>query len=185
LFYKFFILFFVSINFSLNLYADEKKFIINQLIDIDNITFDFIQMTNDKEEVGTCILVFDNKLTCDYKDSVQKRILINGKTMVVQQRRYDKIYFYPISKSPFIKIFNKASLINLIKNSNYQLKDNIRLTYITKNKEEIIIFFERDEYDLVGWRVVDQLQNIINFSIKIKHTNSEVDPKIFRIPNNN
>jgi hypothetical protein len=105
--------------------------------------------------------------------------------MVVQQRRYDKIYFYPISKSPFIKIFNKASLINLIKNSNYQLKDNIRLTYITKNKEEIIIFFERDEYDLVGWRVVDQLQNIINFSIKIKHTNSEVDPKIFRIPNNN
>ena len=182
MFYKFFILFFVSINFSLNLYADEKKFIINRLIDIDNITFDFIQITNNKEEVGTCILVFDNKLNCDYKDSMQKRILMNSKTLVVQQRRYDKIYFYPISNSPFIKIFNKNNLINLIRNADYQLNENIELTYNSKNDEKIKIFFEKDSYNLVGWRVVDQLQNIINFSIKIKHINSKIDHKIFKTP---
>ena len=60
---------------------------------INNITFDFEQITNKKKEVGTCVLFFDDKLSCDYKDSVQKRILINRKTLVVHQKRYDKIYF--------------------------------------------------------------------------------------------
>ena len=185
MFYKFFIPILVSIIFSLNLHADEKQLIINRLIDINNITFDFEQLTNDKKEQGMCILVFDNKLICDYEDSVQKRILITNKTLVVQQRRYDKIYFYPISNSPFIKIFNKTNLINLIKNSDYKLNGNIKLTHVTKDNEEIIIFFGKNDHDLVGWKVVDQLQNIINFSIKIKYTNSDINPKIFKIPSLN
>tara|TARA_B100000780_G_scaffold275902_1_gene243453 strand:- start:229 stop:786 length:558 start_codon:yes stop_codon:yes gene_type:complete len=181
---KFFILLFFFINVALFLQADEKQLIINHLIDIDNITFDFEQITNNKKEVGACILVFDNKLSCDYKDSMQKRILINGKTLVVEHKRYDKVYYYPISNSPFIKIFNKDNLINLIRASNYQLNDNIKLTFISENEEIIIIFFKKDSYDLLGWKVVDQLQNVINFSIKIKYTNSEVNPKIFLIPSN-
>ena len=51
-----------------------------------------------------------------------------------------------------------------------------------RKKKKIIIFFEKDSYDLVGWKVVDQLQNIIDFSIKIKRVNSEINPKIFMIP---
>jgi len=182
LFKEFFIFFFIFVVFSLNVNADERELIINRLVDINNITFDFEQTTNDKKEVGTCILFFDNKLSCDYEDSYQKRILINGKTLVIQQRRYNKIYFYPISNSLFNKIFNKNSLLNLIKNSDYQLKNKIELTYISRNKEKIIIFFEKDNYDLVGWKLVDKLQNTINFSIKIKHINSEINPKIFIIP---
>ena len=170
---------------TLNLFADEKQLIIDRLIGIDNITFEFVQKTNNKREVGICILVFDNKLSCDYDDSMQKNIILNGKTLVVQKKRYDKIYYYPISKSPFIKIFNKKELLNLIKNSNYQFKENIELTYIDKNKKKIIIFFRKDNYELVGWKVVDQLQNIINFSIKIKYINSEINPKIFKIPSIN
>ena len=185
MFNKFFVILFILITFSVNLYSDEKQLIINQLINFDNITFDFVQIINNKKETGPCILVFDNKLNCEYKDSAKKRILINGKTLVVQQKMFDKIYFYPISNSPFINIFNKKNLLNLIKNSNYQLNENIELTYIDKNKQKIIIFFKKNDYGLVGWRVVDQLQNVINFSIKIKYTNSEVDPKIFKIPSLN
>jgi outer membrane lipoprotein-sorting protein len=153
----------IFINFSLVLYADEKQSIINRLVNIDNITFDFEQITNEKKEVGKCILVFDNKLNCDYEDSAQKRILTNGKTLIIQQKRYDKIYFYPIKNSPFVKILNKGSLINLIKESDYQLKNNIELTYFDRNKKKIIIFFETD-------------------SINIKYVNSEINPKIFKIP---
>ena len=179
---RFFIILFIIVNFSLNLVADEKQLIINQLMNTENVTFSFEQKTNEKKEIGICTLVFDNKLICDYEDSMQKRILVNKKTLVVQHRRYDKIYFYPISNSPFIKIFNKNNLINLIRNSDYELKDSIELTYVGKNKEEIIIFFKKNTYDLVGWSMVDQLQNKINFSIKIKHVNTEIDPKIFKIP---
>ena len=182
MFKKFFKILFIFFTFSINLQANEIQFIINQLIETDNITFDFEQSTNNKKEVGTCILVFDNKLSCDYKDSMQKKILINEKTLVVHQKKYDKVYFYPISNSPFIKIFNKSNLVNLIKKSDYKINNNIELTYIDQEKKKIIIFFEKDSYDLVGWKVVDQLQNIIDFSIKIKRVNSEINPKIFMIP---
>ena len=181
---KFFILLFIFINIFFNIHATEKQLIINRLIEINNLTFDFIQLTNNKKEVGTCVLAFDNKLVCDYEDSFQKRIIINDKTLVIQQKRYNKTYFYPISKSSFIKIFNKNNLINLIKKSDYQLDNNIRLTYIGKNNEKIVIFFKKNNYDLVGWEVTDQLQNTINFSIKIKYVNSEINPKIFKMPVN-
>ena len=39
--------------------------------------------------------------------------------------------------------------------------------YFDRNKKKIIIFFETDSYDLVGWSVTDQLHNLINFSINI------------------
>jgi outer membrane lipoprotein-sorting protein len=181
---KFFILLFIFINIFFNIHATEKQLVINRLIETNNLTFDFIQLTNNKKEVGTCVLAFDNKLVCDYEDSFQKRIIINDKTLVIQQKRYNKTYFYPISKSSFIKIFNKNNLINLIKKSDYQLDNNIRLTYIGKNNEKIVIFFKKNNYDLVGWEVTDQLQNTINFSIKIKYVNSEINPKIFKMPVN-
>ena len=179
---RFFILLFIFSNISLDLYSDERQLIINRLIVINNITFSFIQLTNSKKESGTCILVFDNKLSCDYEDSKQKVILINGKTLVIKHKRYNKIYFYPISNSPFIKVFNKNNLINLINNSDYISNENIELTYVDRNNQKIIIFFKKNNYDLVGWRIIDQLQNVINFSIKIKHVNSEINPKKFLIP---
>jgi outer membrane lipoprotein-sorting protein len=167
------------------MHADEKQLIINKFIGIDNITFNFVQLTNDKKEFGVCILAFDNKLVCDYSDSFQKRIITNGKILVIQQKRYDKNYFYPISKSPFIKIFNKKKFFRIIQNSDYQLNDNIELTYVSENNEKIIIFFEKKSYDLVGWEIIDQFQNIINFSIDIKSINSEINHKIFKIPSIN
>ena len=185
MFNKFFIILFIFINFSLHLYGQEKELIINRLNNINNITFNFVQITNDKREVGTCILSFDNKLSCDYEDSVQKRVLVNSKTLVVYQRRYNKIFFYPISKSSLIKIFNKKKLINLIKKSTYNLNGNINLTYVNENEEKIMIFFDKTSYNLVGWRIIDQLQNVINFSIKITDENSKINPTVFKIPDVN
>ncbi len=185
MFSKLLLVFFIFINFFSNLYANEKLLIINQLIKIDNITFDFVQITNQKKELGSCILVFNNKLKCSYQDSKHKEVLINGKRLVVSQKRYNKNYFYPISNSFLIKILNKNSLINLIQESNYELKNNIELLYLDKNKRKITILFDKKNLNLIGWKVVDQLQNNINFSLKIKSINSKVDSKLFIIPSSN
>tara|TARA_B110000444_G_scaffold246349_1_gene267796 strand:+ start:715 stop:1272 length:558 start_codon:yes stop_codon:yes gene_type:complete len=177
-------IFFFIIFFS-NSFSDEKKLIIDKLINTNNITFDFTQITNDKKELGSCVLLFDDKIKCNYKDTAQKEILINGKTLVIRQKTYNKIFFYPLSKSPFINIFNKKNLINLINKSKFTLKKNIELTYIDENEKEILIFFNRIDYDFVGWRVIDQLQNKIDFSIKIRNINSKINPKDFIIPSIN
>ena len=111
--------------------------IINRLLEIENLTFKFEQITPGKKETGNCFLVFDSKLKCSYLDKTQKEIIINNKRLVIIQKRYNKIYSYPVSKSLFMEILNKKSLINLVRESSLELKDNIRLVYLDKNKKRL------------------------------------------------
>jgi outer membrane lipoprotein-sorting protein len=185
LFVRYLIIFFFSFSFSLNLSASEKQQIINQLLKVNNFTFNFEQISKGKIETGTCFLVFDNKLKCNYIDKIQKEIIINDKTLVVIKKKYNKIYFYPISKSPFVKILNKNGLINLIKESNLEINDNFDLVYFDKNEKKITISFEKKNYELIGWRMKDILQNEIFFSLKIQNTNTQVDDNFFKIPSIN
>jgi len=184
LFSKFLIALFIFISFSSQLYAKKKQLIINQLMTIDNITFNFEQITNKKIESGNCILVFNNKLKCNYQDAYHKEIIINGKRLNINQKRYNKNYSYPIANSPFMKILNKISLIDLVQKSNYKLTNNIELIY-KDERGEITILFDKKNYNLIGWKVVDQLQNEINFSLKNISINTKFDPKIFKFPSNN
>ncbi len=185
MFNKFLLILLVFISFLPDLRAGEKELIVKRLKDITNITFEFQQTTNTKKETGICILVFDNKLSCNYHDSTGKEVLINGKTLVVTKKKYNKIYFYPLSNSLFTRILNKNNLINLIQKTNYVLNDNIELVYVGKNKKKITIIFDKNSFDFIGWKVKDQLQNEINFSLKIKSINGEYNPKIFEIPKAN
>ena len=185
MFLRIFLFVFFILNYSLNLYANEKQIIINQLLKINNFTFNFEQITQGKIEIGTCLLVFDNKLKCSYVDDKQKEIIINNKKMVVVQKRYNKIYFYPISKSPFLKILNKKSLINLVKESNLEIHDNIELIYLDERKKQIIVFFDKKNYDLMGWKIKDDFQKEIYFSLKILSINTEIDDALFKIPSLN
>ena len=182
---RFFLFFLFFLFYSLNLYADKKEMIINKLLKIDNLTFSFKQITNNKTETGTCFLVFDNKLKCNYLDKNQKEIIINNKTLVIMQKRYDKIYFYPISKSPLVKILNKKSLIKLIRNSNVELNDNIDMIYLDEDKKNITVSFQKENYNLIGWEVEDQFQNKNFFSLKVRNTNTKINENLFKIPSIN
>ena len=182
MFIKIFIAFIFLINFFTGAHANEKQSILNQILQINNFTFDFEQITNNKIETGYCILVFDNKLKCNYDDNLQKQIIVNNRTLVVFQKRYNKIYFYPMSKSPFINILSKDKLITLIKKSDLKLNDNIELIYLDEDNKKITVFFKKKSYELIGWLITDELQNEIFFSLKIKKINIEIDQNIFKIP---
>ena len=91
---------FFSINFT-NLPADPKLKIIENINKTDSIKFDFIQITNDKEERGVCYLKRPHYLKCEYKDKNQKQLIVNRNNLVIYHKRYEKIYNYPLSKSYF------------------------------------------------------------------------------------
>ena len=40
-------------------------------------------------------------MKCEYKNSKQKTIISNGKTVAIIKKKYKKIYLYPIKKTPF------------------------------------------------------------------------------------
>ena len=122
MFFKSFFLFFAFIFFSFSiLSANEKNQIITQLNNLDSLEFTFNQIINEKTEKGSCLLLFPGKLKCEYFDKKQKELVINNKKLAITQKRYNKTYYYPISKSPFLNILYKDKLLEIVKSGELKL----------------------------------------------------------------
>ncbi len=169
------------ISFSFHLSASEKDQILTQLNNLKSLEFTFVQLVNDKTEKGSCLLKFPGKLRCEYFDNKQKELIINNKKLAIIQKRYDKTYRYPISKSPFINILYKEKLLEIVKSGKVQLTDQlVELVYLSEN--DITIYFDKDTLDLKGWKIIDQYNNNIVFSLNIVAKNDSYKKEVFRIP---
>ena len=178
---KFFKIFIVFILLSANLSASEKDQIVNQLNNLNSLEFIFNQIINNKTEKGSCLLEFPGKLKCDYFDDKKKELIINKKRLAITQKRYNKTYYYPISKSPFLNILYKDKLLEIVRSGKLELTDQgIKLIYLGEN--EITVFFDRETLDLKGWQITDQYNNNINFSLNIVAKNDIFKKGTFTIP---
>ena len=172
------------ISFSFNLSASEKDQILTQLKNLNSLEFTFDQLVNENLEKGSCLLEFPGKLKCEYFDNKQKELIINNKRMAITQRKYNKTYYYPMSKSPFLNILYKDKLLEIVKSGELELSEQlIKLVYISEN--EITVFFDKKTLNLKGWNIVDQYNNNINFSLKIVSKNDIYKKDTFKIPNIN
>ena len=178
---KFFKIFIFFILLSANLSASEKDQIVKQLNNLNSLEFTFDQIINEKTEKGSCLLEFPGKLKCDYFDDKKKELIINKKRLAITQKKYDKTYFYPISKSPFLNILYKDKLLEIVKSGKLELSDQIiKLIYSDDNK--ITVFFDKKTLDLKGWQIIDQYNNNINFSLNIIAKNDVFKKGTFKIP---
>ena len=174
----------IFILFSLNVFATEKDKIITHLNNLNSLEFTFDQFINEKVEKGNCLLEFPGKLKCDYFDNKQKELIINNKRLAITQKKYNKTYHYPISKSPFLNILYKDKLLEMVKTGKLDLTDKlIRLIYLSEN--EITVFFDRKTLDLKGWEITDQYNNNIKFLLNIISKNDVYKKEIFKIPSTN
>ena len=181
---KFFkkLIFFILV--STNLSANEKDQIVAQLNNLNSLEFTFDQMVNDKTENGSCLLEFPGKLKCDYFDDKKKVLIVNKKRLAITQKRYNKTYYYPISKSPFLNILYKDKLLEIVKSGKLELSDQIiKLNYLSEN--EITVFFDKKTLNLKGWQIIDQYNNNINFSLNIVAKNDVFKKGTFKIPEMN
>ena len=181
---KFFKIFIFFILLSANLLANEKDQIVAQLNNLNSLEFTFDQIINDKTEKGNCLLEFPGKLKCDYFDDKKKELIINKKRLAITQKKYNKTYYYPVSKSPFLNILYKNKLLEIVKSGKLELSDQIiKLIYL--DDDEITIFFNKKTLDLKGWQIIDQYNNNINFSLKIVAKNDIFKKGTFKIPEMN
>ncbi len=184
MFFKKFFLVLLFISFFFNLYANEKDKIVTQLNNLNSLEFTFNQLVNEKLETGSCLLEFPGKLKCEYFDNKQKELVINNKRLAITQKKYNKTYYYTISKSPFLNILYKEKLLEIVKSGKLALSEQIiKLIYLSEN--EITVFFDRKTLDLKGWEIVDQYNNNINFSLNIVSKNDAYKKGTFKIPNIN
>ena len=181
MFLKRFFLITSLICFSLNSLANEKDQIVVKLNSLNSLEFTFDQIINEKTEKGSCLLQFPGKLRCEYFDDKQKELVINNKNLAITQKRYDKTYHYPISKSPFLNILYKDKLLDIIRSGKLEsTKDLIKLIYLEEN--EITVFFDKKTLDLRGWKIIDQYNNKIKFSLNIVAKNDIYKKENFKIP---
>ena len=172
------------ISFSFNLSASEKDQILTQLKNLNSLEFTFNQLVNEKLEKGSCLLEFPGKLKCEYFDNKQKELIINNKRLAITQKKYNKTYHYPISKSPFLNILYKDKLLEIVRSGKLGSTEQlIKLIYLSEN--EITIFFDKQTLNLKGWKIIDQYNNKINFSLNIISKNDVYQKGTFKIPDIN
>ena len=179
----FLIIFLLNIS---SLYANEKLQIINSINNIETLKFDFVQISFEKEENGVCFLKRPHFLKCIYKNKNQKELIINKNNLVIYHKRYNKTYFFPVSKSYFVDILDKKKFENIILKGNLDLKDKFfEITFSEDNKGKITFFFHAGSFQLSGWQITDQNNNLTIFKINNLNHNEDLDKKLFDIPSTN
>jgi|TARA_B100001079_G_scaffold81422_1_gene69920 outer membrane lipoprotein-sorting protein len=164
-----------------NLIASNKVNIINKLNKTENISFNFIQTINGKDEKGECIIKYPKKIFCNYETRNNKILVSNGSSLVIKNDR--QYYRYPIKRTPFEFLLDKNFLIDKINSSTIsEAKGKYFFFQINENNNNINIFFSKENYNLVGWQVEDIYQNLAVTYIFNTSINSKIDEKLFKLP---
>ena len=54
-------------------------------------------------------------MKCEYPKK-KKSVIANGKKFAIIKKRYKKIYYYPLNKTPLFYLLNKENILNVIEN---------------------------------------------------------------------
>ena len=178
---KIILIFFISLNFA---HAEIKDKLIKKIEDTQTLAFEFKQKIADKIETGNCIVKYPKLIRCDYNDKkYHKRLISNGRTLAIIQRRYKKIFYYSLKTTPLYFVLDKEYLIEFIKKKEPQLLDNNLIKYEINEKNKIFnIFFDGNSQNLKGWSTEDIYKNNVEFLIINLKTNIPTNKKLFKIP---
>jgi len=180
------LIFFFILNFFTQAFSSTKEKIISQMQLVTNLSFNFIQTIDDKNENGKCIIKYPKKIWCEYNNSNKKIIVSNGKSLVIKVINTGSYYRYPLNKTPLVFLLDKEYLISKINILEPREIDNKYINFkIFENNNEINIFFDKKNLSLVGWQTEDIYQNLTITFISSVKINQKINNKIFILPKNN
>ena len=172
------------IIFSSKSFASIKNDIIQNLENINNLSFNFEQNINGQIESGKCTLEYPRKIICSYDLSNKKVLISNGRSLVI--KTLNSYYIYPIERTPLNLILDKNFLIKKIQSLNERVVDEKFINYIFfENENEINLFFDIKTYNLIGWQTLDIYQNLSITYINSIIKNKELKKNLFRLPAQN
>ncbi len=152
----------------------------------NNLSFNFIQIINNKNEKGKCIIKYPKKIWCEYNSSNKKIIVSNGKSLVIKTLNTGSYYRYSLSKTPLVFLLDKEYLISKMNTLEPREIDNKYLSFtFFENNNKINLFFDKINLTLVGWQTEDVYQNLVVTFISSVKINQKIDDKIFTLPKNN
>ena len=167
-----------------NAFGSIKENIINNLKNTKNLSFDFEQNINGKIETGKCIIEYSKKIFCKYDLSNEKILVSNGKSLVIKTK--SSYYQYSIKRTPLDYILDKKFLISEINYLEERIIDGKFINFtILRNENEINIFFDKKNYNLIGWQTLDIYQNLSITYLNSIIKNKELSKNLFQLPKQN
>ena len=178
-----FLTFFFYLCFINSSQANFQEKLINKYKTIDTLYFDFTQKIGEKVEFGSCHIKYPLLMKCEYPKK-KKSIIANGKKFAIIKRRYKKIYYYPLKKTPLFFLLKKENILDLIENYEPTVIDTNTIEYelVGDNSNKLKIFFDKDSLDFLGWKTTDAYSNEVSFFLKNIKVNITIENKIFKIP---
>ena len=169
------------ILFDSEVQASEKDKIIENLKDIKNIIFNFEQNINNKIEKGMCTIQYPKKIFCKYNSTNQKILVSDGKLLAI--KTLSSYYLYSLKQTPLEFILDKEFLIKRINDANQRLVDEKYINFnFVENQNEINLFFDRKNFNLIGWQTKDIYQNLSITFLNSITKNQKLKKGIFQIP---
>ena len=164
--------------------ASIKDKIIQNLKTTNNLIFNFEQNVSGKTQNGKCALSFPKKIFCKYNLKNNKILVSNGNSIVIQTST--SYYLYPLKQTPLNLILNRDFLLKKIEKLSERIIDGKFVNFkFFENDFEVNIFFDFDNYNLVGWQTTDIYQNLsITFISSVKK-NQQLDDNLFKLPKQN
>ena len=174
------------LSFYLPANSSSKDKIILQMKLTNNLSFNFIQTINDESEDGKCIIEYPKKIFCEYSNPSKKKLVSNGKSLVIKTSNKGSYYRYPLSKTPLEYLLDKEYLISKIEELEPRDIDKKYLNFkIFENNNEINIFFDKKNLNLIGWQTVDIYQNLSITFLSSIVKNQDLNKEIFILPKQN
>ena len=169
--------------------ANIKENIVLSLKNIESVNFNFEQNINGKIEDGNCTIQYPKQIFCKYNLGNQKILVSDGKSLIIKTT--SSYYKYSLDKTPLNYLLDKEFLIKKINESNARIVQKKFINFkFTENENEINIFFDINNFSLLGWQTLDIYQNLsitylssisVNknlkrdlFNIRFKKTNNQI-----------
>ncbi len=161
-----------------------KEELIDKLKTTNTLSFDFTQKIGEKTQSGSCYIKYPLLMKCEYP-KIKKSVISNGISVAIIKKRYKKIYYYPLKKTPLFYLLKKEHILKVIQdNKPIKIgKNNIQYKFKGDNSTKLKIFFNKDSLELSGWNTIDAYSNEVNFIISNVDRNILIENKIFKIPN--
>ena len=180
---KFILIIFLSLGI-IEISASEKDAIKKNLKEIDNFSFNFEQNINGKIEKGNCTVQYPKKIYCEYDLSNEKILVSNGRSLVIKSKT--SYYLYPLKSTPLNLILDKDFLLQKISFMEEKLINEEFINYkFVEDNNEINIFFNRKNYNLIGWQTLDIYQNLSITYLYSVLKNQDFDKNLFVLPKQN
>ena len=114
---------------------------------------------------------------------IKKILVSNGKSLVI--KTITSYYLYPLEKTPLNFILDKKFLLSKIQNLKQNSLDENYISFkFYENDNQLNIFFNKKNYNLIGWQTVDIYQNLSMTYLSSITKNQKIVKNLFLLPKN-